>query len=452
MLQYTRGKLAVDAPFDLSSSVHKHQANGGRAASSGTWRRVSAGGAGHVPALLEDRTDEAELARERHTSAALTLVYFDAGGGHRSVMNALRAAISAQGRPWEIDCLNLQELLDPLDIIRKIFGVRVQDVYNLMLKNGWTLGAAQLLPVLHAVIGMNHGRIVRLLENHWRQSRPDMVVSLIPHFNRQLAESFRRTLPGRPFVTVITDLADIPPHVWMERESEYLICGTERARRQAFEMGHPAERVFTASGMVVNPSFYESEASDRNAERARLDLRADLTTGLVLFGGQGSRAMLEIARRLDALPNLQLIFIAGRNAALERRLREMPFRIPVHVEGFTTRVPHFMQLADFMIGKPGPGSISEALVKGLPVIVECNAWTLPQERFNAEWILAQNVGQVVRDFRHIARAVRPWLEPATLARFQARAQEQRNRAVFEVPAMLASILGNSLRGNGTAQI
>ena len=42
-----------------------------------------------------------------------------------------------------------------------------------------------------------------------------------------------------------------------------------------------------------------------------------------------------------------------------------------------------MQLADFFIGKPGPGSISEAVQQGLPVIVVDNAWTMPQERYNA---------------------------------------------------------------------
>ena len=55
-----------------------------------------------------------------------------------------------------------------------------------------------------------------------------------------------------------------------------------------------------------------------------------------------------------------------------------------------------MQLADFFIGKPGPGSVSEALAMRLPVIVECNAWTLPQERYNAEWIVEKEVGWCCR--------------------------------------------------------
>jgi 1,2-diacylglycerol 3-beta-galactosyltransferase len=386
------------------------------------------------------------LATERPPRAKITLVYFDAGGGHRSVMNALCAVIWGQRRPWEIECLNFQQLLDPLDPIRKIAGVRTQDVYNHLLRTGWTLGSTQLLPILHALIKVHHSRIVHLLEGHWWRSQPDVVVSLIPHFNRQLAESVRKALPGHPFVTILTDLADYPPHFWIEPESEYLICGTERAAQQALAMGHAPERVFTTSGMIVNPAFYANEAWDRRQDRLFLGLAGDRMTGLVFFGGHGSYVMLEIARELNTLDNLQLIFISGRNLALARELERVRFHNPVHLEGFTTQVPYYMRLSDFLVGKPGPGSISEALVMGLPAVVECNAWTLPQERFNAEWIKENDLGIVVRSFRHVGEAVEQLLEPSTLARFRENALALRNRAVFEVPDMLEAIIQENACG------
>jgi 1,2-diacylglycerol 3-beta-galactosyltransferase len=164
----------------------------------------------------------------------------------------------------------------------------------------------------------------------------------------------------------------------------------------------------------------------------------------VLFGGQGSRELLEIAERLDrsGLP-LQLILICGHNEELAAQLRAMPKHIPMFVEGFTKEVPYYMKLADFFIGKPDPASISEAIVMGLPVIVTRNRWTLPQERYNAQWILEQQVGLVLRSFRGIARAVEQLLEPAALARFRARAAAIRIRAAFEIPALLARLLAQA---------
>jgi UDP-N-acetylglucosamine:LPS N-acetylglucosamine transferase len=157
---------------------------------------------------------------------------------------------------------------------------------------------------------------------------------------------------------------------------------------------------------------------------------------LVLFGGQGSTVMQEIAR---LLPDRQLLLICGNNAKLREKLQTLPHAAPMYVEGFTKEVPHYMQLADYFIGKPGPGSISEAVAMRLPVIVECNAWTLPQERYNARWVRQMGVGTVLPDFRGIARAVEELLAPAAYQRFREATARLENRAVFEIPGILRQI-------------
>ncbi|HXX18054.1 MAG TPA: glycosyltransferase [Candidatus Acidoferrum sp.] len=376
----------------------------------------------------------------------LEFVFHDAGGGHRAAATALDMAIRAQQRPWETHLLNLQELLDQLDVLKKYFGIRIQEFYNSMLRNGWTLGSAQLLKVLQATIRTFHRPAVRLLEAHWKETQPDMVVSFIPHFNTALCESFARAFPERPFVTILTDLADYPPHFWIERQRQYLVCGTERAVEQARSMGYPDERIFRASGMILHPRFYEAPIENPVAEREKLGLHRDLPTGLVLFGGHGSKVMFDIAERIERSKlDLQMIYICGKNEKLANALRAQKSRLPRLVEGFTTRVNYYMQLADFFIGKPGPGSVSEAMAMKLPVIVECNAWTLPQERYNADWIVEKQVGIVLRNFRKIDEAVAQLIEPATLARYRANAAAIENRAVFEIPGMLEEILERSRR-------
>ena len=64
-------------------------------------------------------------------------------------------------------------------------------------------------------------------------------------------------------------------------------------------MGHAWERVFKTSGMILKPSFYRKPRIDREQERVKLGLKPDLPTGIVMFGGHGSAAMLEIAKRMD---------------------------------------------------------------------------------------------------------------------------------------------------------
>jgi 1,2-diacylglycerol 3-beta-galactosyltransferase len=371
----------------------------------------------------------------------LDFMFFDAGGGHRAAANALQQVMEQQGRPFEVRLVNLQEALDAIDVFRKVTGVRLQDLYNLMLKKGWTLGSPQLTAGMHLVMRIFHSQQVKVLEDLWRKNRPDMVVSLVPNLNRALFDSLGRALPGVPLVTILTDLADYPPHFWIERQQQHFIVGSQKAQAQAAALGHQPQYVHRVSGMILNPAFYEVTppgAGERADARRALGLDPEKPVGLVLFGGQGAAVMLDIARRL---PERQLILVCGHNHKLADRLRQPAAgrSAPIFVEGFTRDVPRYMQLADYFIGKPGPGSLSEAAAMHLPVIVERNAWTLPQERYNAEWIREQGIGIVLPNFRGIARAVDELLEPAAYARFRAATEAMENRAVFEIPGILESI-------------
>jgi len=375
------------------------------------------------------------------------LVFFDAGGGHRAAAEALRMVMEEEGG-WNVRLVNLQELMDPIDWARKLTGMRMQDHYNLMLKKGWTLGTAQTVRVLQFLIRLVHPQAVRILEDFWRSSSADLVVSVVPHFNRAMAESLRTVRPSARFVTLLTDLADYPPHFWIEPQGGYLICGSDRAVQQARALNICDGRIFQASGMILHPRFYRPILSDPRAERKQRGLDPDVPTGLVLFGGQGSAAMLEIAERLDAdgPHNVQLIFICGRNEKLATALRHRRARLRTFVEGFTREVPFYMAISDFFIGKPGPGSVSEAVAMRLPVIVERNAWTLPQERYNAEWVREKHLGLVIRGPHQVPAAVRELLERGNLARFRAQAAAIRNRAVYEIPGILRRIVEGSPEG------
>jgi hypothetical protein len=374
----------------------------------------------------------------------IDFIFFDAGGGHRAAATALKLVIEQQGRPWEPRLVHLREILAPVDIFRKILRIDLQEIYNLMLRRGWTLGSEQGMRFMQGVIRHYHPSEVRLMREWWTARSaappPHLVVSVVPNFNRAIYEGLQQAAPGTPYVTVLTDLADFPPAFWIEKQQQYLICGTERARQQALDFGHPPERIFLTSGMILHPRFYPPPELDVPAERAALGLDPGTPTGLVLFGGYGTGVMREILRRLDGSNlDLQLILIAGRNEALARQLQAMPTRIRKHVVGFTSEVPRWMRLADFFIGKPGPGSLSEAVHMGLPVITVRNAWTLPQERFNADWLREKQLGLVLSSFRNIDDAARELLG-GRLVEMREAAARIRNRAVFEVPDILASIL------------
>ena len=370
------------------------------------------------------------------STQTIDLVYFNAGGGHRAAALALESSIRELGLPWQVRLVNLTEILDPKDAFRSAMGFAPEDFYNRRLAHGWTFGLAQELKILQGIIRLAHKPMTRVLRRHWLKTRPDLVVSLVPNFNRAMYQSLVGALPHVPYVTVLTDMADHPPNFWIERgQTQHLICGTPKAVAQARAAGYPDSRIHATSGMIIRPDFYRVVATDRRQERSSLGLDPDRVTGVVMFGGHGSRVMQSIARQLE---NTQLILICGHNQRLAKKLRSMNFAAPRLVLEFTSEMQRYMQLGDFFIGKPGPGSISEAVQQQLPVIVVRNSWTMPQERYNAQWVRENNVGLVLPNYRLIRSAVKQL--SLQLQEFRAAIRLIHNRAVFEVPEILAGIL------------
>jgi glycosyl transferase family 28 len=373
----------------------------------------------------------------------LHVLFHDAGGGHRNAAVALKAVSEEQARPWDLKLVQFQELTEHLDVLRRLTGIRIEEQYNILLRNGWTWGSAYLLRVLQLTIRIFHRPMVKLLAQYWRENPADLLISVIPHFNRAIGESWASVYPGRPFVTIITDMADFPPRFWIEPMAEQIVvAGSERAVEQARRFGKSEQNLFQASGMILRPEFYTEQRESCAAIRQQLGLHLQLPTAIVLFGGYGSNVIYEIAEQISAarLP-LQMILVCGKNEKLAERLRAQRWSIPLHVVGFTREVNRLMRAADFLIGKPGPGSIAEAMISGLPVLVECNSSTLPQERYNTEWVKEKRVGVVVRKFRSdVVGAVKSFLEPGKLAGMKENVSALQNRAVFEIPEFLASLL------------
>jgi UDP-N-acetylglucosamine:LPS N-acetylglucosamine transferase len=372
----------------------------------------------------------------------IDLVYCNAGGGHRSAAVALDTVIREQGLPWRVRLVNLFEVLDPRDVFGKTTGMKPEQYYNARLARGWTLGLGQELKLLQTLIRLSHKTLTAQLQRYWRTTQPDLVVSLVPNFNRAMFQALAAARPNAPYVTIMTDFADSPPHFWIEpHQAQHLVCGTVKAAAQARAAGYPESRIHETSGMIVRPDFYRPLTLDRRAERRKLQLDPDRPTGLVMFGGHGSKMMRHIAKRLD---DVQLILVCGHNSALADELREVSATAPRAIIGFSDQIRYFMQLSDFFVGKPGPGSISEALQQRLPVIVTRNAWTMPQERYNTHWVEENGVGLVLESFR----AIRPAVQELTarLGEFRTRIAGIENRAIFEIPQILERIFDSNQSG------
>lgn len=374
----------------------------------------------------------------------IEFIYFNAGGGHRATAESLQEVLRLQKRRWQADLVNLFEVLDPENRLRAWARRSPEDFYNARLANGRTFGMGVELRLLQQGIRAAHPWLVRRLVDHWLSSQPDLVVSLVPNFNRALRQSLAQACPQTPYVVLMTDLADLPTRFWIERDmNQHVICGTSEALSQARRAGIPLEALHLTSGMVIRPSFYAPAPSprDRAESRKALGLDPDRLTGVVMYGAHGSAAMLDIAR---VLPDTQLLLMCGHNEGLAGQLNSMTRAAPLATVGYTKDVAGNMQMADFFIGKPGPGCLSEAIRLGLPVLTFDNGSTMPQERYNARWVREVGVGLVLTSIRDLPEGLRS-LQRQWEA-YSRRVHMQNNRAVFEVPEILDGLMRSQRAG------
>lgn len=363
------------------------------------------------------------------------LIYFNAGGGHRSAALALQEVIAQKYPDWSVSLVNLFEVIDSDRYYQKLTGFAPEDLYNLRLKKGWTRGLAMELKIFQAMIRLTLPKLKKKMRSFWGDNPPNLVVSLVPNFNKVMYEALRDELPGVPYVTVLTDMADYPPHFWMEpRQGQYIICGTTFAASQAAELGYDQQAIITTSGMILRPDFYRKQSVDKAARLAEMGLDPKVPTGLILFGGHGSSEMLQIAK---ALPDRQLIFMAGHNTALAKKMAAQSASAKHRVMGFVQDIHLVMHVCDYFVGKPGPGSLSEAVHMGLPVITFRNGATMPQERYNTVWLEENQLGKVIASVSELPGAVDALL--SELPKYHGHVQHMNNQAVFEVVDALGTI-------------
>ncbi|HEY6547670.1 MAG TPA: glycosyltransferase [Vicinamibacteria bacterium] len=379
------------------------------------------------------------MAADMRRAGEVLLFVVDAGGGHRAAARALLAAAEETGFPLRLRAVSLQEVLAPQDVLKRFFGLSIEDFYNLLLRRRFTVLLEPLLRLLHRLIALRRRALVRGLVPFLRDAAPRAVVSVIPNFNGVIRDALREAVPGAPFLVLLTDLADLPPHFWIEPGVDGVIVGTDEAALQARALGLPEERIHRVSGMPLHPRFYAGPGNGgdvRARVRSELGVPAGAFTAMLLFGGKGSAEIESLTRDLlGADQALHVIAVCGDNPRLLEGLRPLgaAARGRLHALGFTDRIADYMAASDVLVTKPGPGSLAEAFQKGLPVVVAENRDTIPMERFNARFVAEKGLGTVVGAWSEAPAAV------VALARDgDRRAQVARNlrelpanRAVYE---------------------
>jgi UDP-N-acetylglucosamine:LPS N-acetylglucosamine transferase len=335
----------------------------------------------------------------------------DTGGGHRSGAVAIDAALQQLAgdsvKRHIVDILastGFPLVRDAPDLYSQL-STRWLPFFDLMYQ--LTDGRRRIDALTQFVYLSAHRNIVRVLE----ETRPKLVVSVHPLVNRLIGNARRTYRLSFRFVTVVTDLVTLHAS-WADPDAELCIVATDEGYNLLRERGFPAEKLLRA-GFPVHPKF-GAYSKSRRESRASLGVSLDPFTVLLTAGGVGSGQLRELVLELDrAYPELQLLVVTGKNAALREELQSLGLRPSIHIYGFVSNMEELMAASDIVITKAGPGTLMEALVMRRPVIVTEAVGM--QERGNIDFVLNHELGIFSPSLDRIVPAVADLMEPQTYA-------------------------------------
>ncbi|HXP93180.1 MAG TPA: glycosyltransferase [Candidatus Binatia bacterium] len=333
----------------------------------------------------------------------ILLLISDTGGGHRSAAQAIGAALDALPGgvryEWEIDDIG-KHCSFPLS--------QLGPAYSAALRFAPPVYGA----LYHATNGRRRFRsLIRVCEPLYREQlrdtflayKPDVIVSVHPLLNHAALRARMDAKLRTPLITVVTDLGRVHEG-WITPEVDAIVVPAREVYQRALERGVPRERIFFL-GHPVHPKF-EAISESKAELRVSLGLPADRTVALLMAGGEGGGKLLPttLALARSALA-MHLVVVTGRNAALRAKLEELApsLSAPMTVLGYVNNVPALMRAADLLVTKAGPGTLAEASVAEVPVVVY--DFIPGQERGNLDYVRTNGIGVVALSTSAVVRSV-----------------------------------------------
>ncbi|MFP3854933.1 MAG: MGDG synthase family glycosyltransferase, partial [Anaerolineales bacterium] len=363
------------------------------------------------------------------------------GGGHRSAAEAIIEALNKhypdRCEPLLVDVIK-DYLPRPLDMLPESYPIMAR------VPEAWELG-------FRLLDGRRRGQafstafwpyIKSRVEQLVQEQPADLIVSVHPLLTDPVLKAWGKDRPY--FITVVTDLIT-GPALWYHRKVDLTIVPTVEARRRAIDVGVPAERV-RVIGLPVAERFTHP-AGEPAQLRQELGWPQDVPLVLLVGGAEGMGPLYQTARAIARLKgDFALAVVAGRNEGLKRRLEAVDWEVPTIIHGFEREMHKLMQAATLLVTKAGPGTITEALNAGLPMVLYSR---IPgQEDGNVDYVVDKSVGTWAPSPQATAGAVRTWLSsPSRLAEASKACKEMaRPQAAVEIAEILISNLGKRETG------
>lgn len=368
------------------------------------------------------------------------LLYISEVSGHHRATLAIENALKQIDPHVDIFNINAFNYTTPISerIVNKLYmGVikRTPKIWKYLYDNpGVIRNVRQIKRLIHK---FNSPKLKKLIDRF----QPDCIVCTQAYPCGMIADCKRSFYLDVPLIGVLTDYA--PHSFWIYDNVDYYIVPAEEVK-QRFIQKEVEEKKIITFGIPVDPKFVESKNKEQLMYRLGLNPKEPVI--LIMGGGQGIGPIKKIVRDIEALPfQAQIIVICGINKKLIRWLKKKSAHSQKRILSFeyVENIDEFMEIASFIITKPGGLTISEALTKGLPLVI---VKPIPgQEAANANFLVKKGAALKVDEVNEIANTVKELLinkEKLAYMSLQAR-QISKPKAAFDIASLILKLCSNS---------
>jgi 1,2-diacylglycerol 3-beta-galactosyltransferase len=382
----------------------------------------------------------------------ILILMSDTGGGHRASAQALKAAFDElYPDRFQIDIIDLisDYLIWPLNQLPKMYPFFSNDApwaWKLLYNSNSTASWGNALAVVGSKVSI--GRVRGAFEKY----KPDLIISVHPLLQTVSLWAMQEMPQRIPFVTVVTDLSTGHP-LWFNPGVDACYVASEYTVGLAKKAGLRPDQIHLF-GLPIRPAF-SRPTRPKPELRKLLGMDATLPAALLIGGGEGvgpvEQIAAELAKSLAAPPHAlgQMVVICGRNREMEERLAARQWPIPVVIKGFVDNMPNWMAACDCVVTKAGPGTIAEALISGLPILL--SGYIPGQEEGNIPYVVDNGVGEYNTDPPAIAAIVARWFGPqrVKLSTMSAKARSMGHpQATFDIVRSITELLDRAQRPGG----
>lgn len=383
---------------------------------------------------MDNPRPDQQKAIDRHPR--IVFLFSDTGGGHRSATEAIIEAIELDF-PGKIETEMIDFFKDyyppPLNYAPDIYPPisRFPDVWGFYYR--LSDGRRRTRAVNNLFYPYVRSATRRLVQ----ENPADLIVSVHPLVNTPVLRAMKNS--PRPFITIVTDM--VSTHAfWYDRRADMVIVPTDKAKERGVCYGVPEEKI-KVIGLPVAQKFC-NPPEDRAKLREQLGWTNDLPVVLLVGGGEGMGPLERVAHAINESGlKTSLVVVCGRNKLVQKKLEAYDWHIPVNIYGFVREMPDFMAAADILVTKAGPGTICEAFIAGLPLIIYSR---MPgQEDGNVFYVVDQKAGVWAPHPDRVVDALRVWINypEMRLKASQACKRVAKPEAAHQIARLIAEKVG-----------